>query len=72
MTCPLCGAEPGKPCVTRGGVVRPEYPHRARRQHWDELHEWCYCPMAGNHRHAPTANCPESAVYPLHNTPSAR
>jgi hypothetical protein len=30
VRCPKCGAKPGQPCVTSGGVVRFDYPHVAR------------------------------------------
>lgn len=34
VACPLCGAEPGAPCVTPSGNLRPDYPHKARMQAW--------------------------------------
>ena len=30
VACPKCGAAVGKPCVTPSGVVRHDYPHKAR------------------------------------------
>lgn len=32
VACPKCGARPGKPCATPSGVVRPDYPHLARKK----------------------------------------